>query len=156
MSKFDIAIVNRPVTDCAGIMVKTSMEKASVDCPALWESFGPRMCEVSANPEFPDQSFGASVMTSESGFDYWALMPLAPGAAVPEGMKTFTLPAGDYAECRLGSLKEMGDAYKYIYTEWPSSQEKYGLDMGGVSYEGYTSDYMKTGELVIYCPLKAK
>lgn len=156
MPQFDITIVSRPAIICAGDKVVTTMKNASIACPALWEKFGPRMCSAPANPEFPDESYGASVMLNENDFEYWAVMPLAPGAEVPQGMEKITLPAGEYAHCSLPSLKELGDAYTYIYGDWAKTRKDYGLDMQGVSYELYRSDFMKTGKLAIYCPLVKK
>lgn len=156
MASFAVNVVKRPEIECAGFKVSTSMEKASIDCPALWAKFGPVMCTVPHNDAYTDQSFGPSVMTSETAFDYWAVMPIAAGAAVPEGMEKFTLPAGEYVECEVASLKELSDAYMYVYMEWPKTQAEYGLDMSGVCYEKYTSDFMKLGKLTLYCPLKRK
>ena len=157
MAQFSIAIENRPEIRCAGLKVRTTMQKASVDCPAIWsDKFGPRMDSFPADPAFPDQSYGASVMLDSDTFDYWALMPLAPGADVPEGMDVFTLPAGPYAEAKLANLSELGDAYTYIYGEWAAGQEKYALSMQGVSYELYTCDFISTGKLAVYCPLTEK
>lgn len=57
-----------------GIKVATTMEKAARDCPALWMTFGPRMRKELVpldilNPS--GESYGVSVMTSKTGFDYW-------------------------------------------------------------------------------------
>lgn len=156
MSAFTVKVVERPEIKCVGIKISTSMDRTSTDCPALWMSFGPRMDSVPANSDFPDQSFGASIMTSETTFDYWAVMPLASGAEIPEGMATLVLPAGEYAECELESLKEMGDGLTYVYTEWPKTQDQYAMDTTGICYEKYQSDFMKTGRLVIYSPVVRK
>lgn len=157
MPEFNISIVERPSIRCAGVKVRTDMAKASQDCPALWtDVFGPRMKDVPANPEFPDESYGASIMVDSEVFDYWAVMPLASGAAAPEGMDILEIPGGLYAECKLKSLEELGDAYNHIYLAWVAGQDKYSVNMQAAALEKYTSDYMKNGSLTIYCPLVEK
>lgn len=156
MSVFTITVVDRPEIPCVGIKVATDMTKAKTDCPALWEAFGPRMSLIPTNPAFVDESFGASIMLDESNFDYWAVKPVAAAVDLPEGMAAFTLPAGKYAECVLNSLRELDEAYGYIYSEWPASQQEYVLDMKGVGLERYTSEFMDSGKLTIYCPLLKK
>jgi predicted transcriptional regulator YdeE len=157
MAQFPVAVMNRPEIRCAGIKVRTTMQKASIDCPALWQDdFGPRMASFPADPAFSDQSYGACVMLDSDTFDYWALMPLASGADVPEGMDIFTLPAGSYAEAKLANLSELGAAYTYIYGEWAAAQDKYALSMQGACYELYTADFLSIGALSVYCPLTEK
>ena len=157
MSKFTVNIVNRTAISTAGVKVRTNMKNASTDCPKLWqEQFGPRMCSFPANPDFPDESYGVSVMIDCDNFDYWALMPIAKDAAVPEGMDSFTIPGGLYAECPVASLAELGEAFTYVYGEWIALQDKYTLNMQGASLELYRSDFIKTGRLVVYCPLLEK
>lgn len=157
MSEFAVKIVTRAEVKVAGFKVRTTMAKASQDCPKLWESvFMPYMASFPVNPEYVNQSFGVSVMLDEDTFDYWAVMAIADGADVPEGMDILTLPGGPYAECRLPSLGELGEAYMYIYTNWITQQEKYAMNMQGCSIELYTDKYPETGELTIYCPLLEK
>ena len=157
MATFTVTVVERPAVRTAGLKVRTSMAKASQDCPAIWQNeFGPRMESFPADPAHPGQSYGASIMLDSENFDYWAVMPIAPGAQVPEGMDILEIPGGLYAECKLLSLKELGDAYTYIYGDWIKEQGKYALNMQAACLELYTWDFMKTGELTIYCPLLEK
>lgn len=157
MANFIVTVVDRPAIKAAGIKVRTTMERASVDCPKLWsEEFGPRMCSFPADAARPDESYGLSVMIDSEAFDYWAVMPIADGVAAPDGMDTITIPGGTYAECRVESLAQLGEAFTYIYTAWPATQEKYALNMQGMGCELYTSDFMKNGSLTVYCPLVEK
>ena len=157
MQQFSVAIVTRPTIKTAGLAVRTTMQLAAVDCPHLWEKeFGPRMMDFPVNPELPGQSYGVSVMVDEVTFDYWAVMPIAPGATVPEDMDVLTLAGGLYAECHINSLEQLKDAYAYIYMDWPTTQARYALDMTGASYELYTADWLTSGKLTVYCPLLEK
>lgn len=149
----NVAIVNRPEIVCAGIKTQTSFENAMRDCPVLWEKFAPNMQSFPANPAFADESFGVSIMTGETTLEYWAVMPLAPGAAVPDGMERVVIPAGEYAESSPTPLQEIGKAYDFLYVEWPKTQKKYTPNLKGVCYEKYMSDFIKTGNLAIYCPI---
>jgi AraC family transcriptional regulator len=157
MPEFTVTIVERPRLRTAGLKVRTTMGKASEDCPRLWtEEFEPRMADFPADPAYAGQSYGVSVMVDADSFDYWAVMPLAPGAALPEGMAELDIPGGFYAECPIGSLAELPDAFTHIYSEWGGKQEGYALDMNGIGYELYTCEFMKTGALTLYCALKKK
>lgn len=157
MPEFTIAIVERPALKTAGLKVATDMQQCAADCSRLWEKeFGPRMMNFPADPKYPNESYGVSIMIDQNRFDYWAVMPLREGATIPEGMEPLDIAGGIYAECRLNSLKELGDAYNYIYTDWAPKQDKHVLNMQGACYELYTPDFMKTGMFTIYCPLLGK
>lgn len=154
MPEFSVKIVERPAIRAAGFKVATTMEKAGVDCPEIWsKTFAPHMESFPADPARRHESFGVSAMTSESDFDYWAVMPLAPGANVPGGMAEITIQGGVYAECPVKSLEELGAAFNHVYTTWPQSQKEYAPDFQKPCYELYTDDFMKNGNLVIYCPV---
>lgn len=157
MSKFTVTVVERPTVKTAGVKVRTTMNKAMRDCPALWEKeFGPRMDSFPVDPKFAGQSFGVSIMVDNEAFDYWAVMPIDPAAPLPEGMDYLQIPGGLYAECHLASLAELGDAYTHLYMEWGPGQEKYAVNMQGAGYELYTCDYLTSGKLSLYCPLVEK
>lgn len=48
MEKYDVTVVEYPAKRLVGLKVRTSMQHAAEDCPALWMTFGPRMGEVPA------------------------------------------------------------------------------------------------------------
>lgn len=157
MSEFTVAVVERPAIRTAGLKIRTTMEKATQDCTKLWtDDFAPRMESFPADPARPDESYGLSVMVDSDAFDYWAVMPIAADAQIPEGMDVITIPAGTYAECRVASLERLGDAFNNLYCAWIPQQETYSANMQGIGYELYTSEYMENGSLTIYCPLLEK
>ena len=45
MSEYKAAVVDYPAKRLVGMKVLTSMNKASVDCPALWQAFEQRFGE---------------------------------------------------------------------------------------------------------------
>ncbi len=154
MSEFAVKIVERPAVKTAGIKLHTTMEKASVDCPAIWEKFMPHM------EAFPCDgaglSYGLCIMTSETEFDYWAVLPLGKDANVPAGLEEITIPAGFYAQCPLKSLAEMGEAYNYLNTKWSGERKDYAVDFQGMGLELYGKEYMENGSLTLCVPLLRK
>lgn len=157
MTKYPVGVKERGQITAAGYMVRTDMQRAMTDCPALWEKkFGPEMEAFPADPAFPHESYGISTNTDmENGaFDYWAAMPLAPGATPPKGMRTIDIPAGIYCVCALPGLADIGPAFEFLEKEWLPGQKKYDFDMAsGMFYELYGLDYMTEGKLTIYCKL---
>lgn len=158
---FDVFISERPVAHLFGIGIHTTMSKASVDCPDLWKRvFVPRMLEISGKGpcEYHGPLYGISQMTDPQtgSFAYWAAMPASEGAALPEGMREIDLPAGLYAGCALPSLETLGEAYAFLYTAWPQSQNAYALNMQAPCFEYYDSDFCTSGKLQVYVPVIRK
>lgn len=154
-SPYTVTIVDRPAETLAGLKVATDMERASIDCPKLWEKdFGPRMCEFKLEGE--PRSYGVSCVTDlkTGAFDYWAAMPIADPADIPPGMATVDLPAGPYAECAIPSLEALSEAYTYIYSRWLPQQPGYEAANEHPSYELYMDDFMETGRLILYFPVR--
>ncbi len=87
MANFTVTIVERPAIKTAGLKVRTTMDKTGVDCPKLWsDDFAPRMGTFPCDASRPGESYGLCIMVDNDTIDYWAVMPIAAGAAVPEGM----------------------------------------------------------------------
>ncbi len=152
MAEFTVTVVERPAVRAAGVKVHTTMEKTSVDCPKLWsETFVPHMeafpCDGSG------ESYGICIMTSETEFDYWAVMPLGKDVKVPEGLAEITVPGGLYAECPVPSIDRMGEAYAYLYTAWGKEQKEYAVNFQAPGIERYTRDYLKNGSLFVCAPV---
>ncbi|MDL2272789.1 GyrI-like domain-containing protein [Desulfovibrio sp. OttesenSCG-928-I05] len=160
-----VSVVTRSAQRVIGMVVRTSMATALIDCPKLWsETFGPRIHELECGGE----SYGISWMvqdtdqtaqsagagTDDCVFDYWAALPAREDAPIPDGMRECYLPEGHYAECHVASLQGLAAAYNYIYGTWLPGQNEYTVDMRGASYELYPADYLRTGRIILYCAVK--
>lgn len=152
---FAVSLEERPALRVMGVKVGTDMDHASLDCPALWKAFEPRMREVACSrPE----SYGISVLTGNPekngcAFDYWAALPAAKDAPLPEGMEEFRLFAGTHAFFEVPSLAEASAAYGWFYTQWLPGQNEYTLNMASPCFELYTEGFLKTGKFFLYFPV---
>lgn len=153
---FTVSVTPYKAATLTGIVVRTDMEKAYMDCSALWERFSPRLEEFFKNGLEAQGSYGLSTTVDiEAGiFDYWAALPLPPGTPTPEGMQTVELPAGDYAFCEVSSLEEIQAAYQHLYMEWLPSQKEYQLNTEAPCFEFYGKNYICDGSFAIYIPVK--
>lgn len=146
---FTSDIVQQDDFQVVGLKVKTTMAAAEVDCPGIWEKFGPRMAEITSN----SVAYGASVMIDEQFFEYWAALPYNPGDTVPEGMAVLDIPEGLYARCDINGLDELAAAYTHMFQVWSNNSE-YGFRCGAPGFELYPKDfYPDMGYLSLYMPL---
>lgn len=98
----------------------------------LWRNFMPRKNEIRnrANNNyfslevFPENFFERFDPTAE--FEKWAAVEVEGHSVVPENMKSFVIPEGDYAVfIHKGPASEAQKTYNYIFTEWlPASPYK--------------------------------
>ncbi len=154
MSEYKVTVVEYPAKRLVGMKVRTSMHKAQQDCPALWQTFGPRIGELSpADCGYPG-SYGVSVMLNAEDFDYWATVEM-PSAAVPAGMDCIDIPAGQYATCTVPNLEKLGDAYMYLYGEWPKSQTGCTFNGQAPCFELYPPNWQCQDSFEIFMPLKS-
>ena len=130
----------------AGIGVKTTMEKASVDCLALWEKFGPRIGGDLAPLRAPmGDTFGLSVMENDKGdFTYWAAIEIRDDAVLPADLTRLDIAKADYVCCTVPSLEQIVAGYTEMYEAWPASQNDYRIDMRGACFERYVGDWKET------------
>lgn len=156
--KFTFAVKELPEKKLAGIYVKTDMNKAAQDCPALWPVFVERLAELSKQGVVApfNGSYGVSIMQDESYFTYWAAIECQPGDVLSEKMETLVLSGGLYVHCTVPSLALLGDAFNEMYMVWPETQEQYQLDMTGPGFEFYDINWQVDGSLTIYAPVKKK
>jgi len=145
-----VELEERPPLTLVGIKTRTNMESALTDCPRHWEEFMPRMSELAAGPA---GSYGVSFMVNETEFDYWAALPLKPGAPVPPGLAGLDVPGGLYASCRLLSLENMSQAYERLYSQ---PLPGYEARLDAPCYEFYPPDFQGSGPLTIYVPVHRK
>lgn len=153
-----------PARTLVGVSVRTSMQKATADCTALWERFAPWMWSVHGHCEcrYTCPSFGISTdVDMQNGlFTYWAAIEIKPLFADPttwpEGFGTFTLAGGSYVGTNLPELARLGEAYTYLYGPWLQQQDAYALNWTGNCFEYYDERYLKTGEVDVFVPVMGK
>ena len=155
---FEMMVVEYPAKQLTGMKCRSSMQSASTDCGALWQTFGPRMGELSGGGCGCEcgctGAFGISLMHDETGFDYWAAVEAKPGTPVPEGMGTIEIPAGVYAKCSVSGLAQLGDAYKFVYGVWASGNTEYTLRYDAPCFEWYPPNWQPTDLLEIFAPVR--
>jgi len=104
---------------------------------------------------FSDADYGTTGM-----FRYVAGLPVTAVDAVPEGMTSCTVPAGQYAVfTHCGTLATLDKTFDYIYGTWLPSSE-YRLDAVRPDFE-YYDERFTTGDdpaskFDIYIPITAK
>ncbi|MFD1259814.1 GyrI-like domain-containing protein [Entomomonas asaccharolytica] len=150
---FQFTVVELPEIQVAGITVDTDMEKAMIDCPALWHTFAPRICSELADCveiSKTGDSYGISKMIDENRFTYWAAVQITQINTLPADFKTMTIPAGLYVKAQVPNLDMLGEALTAMYMQWPQSQTEYQLDMQGVSLERYEHNWQPNDPLEIF------
>jgi predicted transcriptional regulator YdeE len=132
------------------------MQKASTDCPAIWQAFGPQIVAF-PNSATITEAYGVSVMLEDDGsFDYWAAVETPTDNPVPEGMTTFELPAGLYASAYAPNLEQVEAAWREIYMEWPQKQSEYAIDMSAPCLEVYLDGWRPSDPLELLAPVVKK
>jgi AraC family transcriptional regulator len=114
--------------------------------PDLWGRFMPRLAEI-ASGEAP-VGYGVIQQTPEHGeeLEYLAAIEVDAGAAVPDGMMRYELPAARYATfLHRGHLSRLDTTVNYIYSSWLSRsglRHTYGPDVEvyGPGYRHESSD----------------
>jgi AraC family transcriptional regulator len=156
MMKYDVTVIQYPAKRLIGLKVQTTMSKASADCPALWDVFGPQMGGLQAAGNTQAGSFGVCVMLNAEDFDYWAAVEANVSTAVPPGMGGIDLQAGLYARALVPNLEQLGDAYTYLYTEWNKEQAAYACDETLPCFEWYPPDWRPAGAFEIFAAVRKR
>jgi predicted transcriptional regulator YdeE len=152
----DITIKDLPSRHLTGMVVRTNMEKAWTDCPALWQTFGPFLASF-PNSATISEAYGLSIMMGDDGtFDYWAVAETPESDPVPEGMKTVKLPAGLYASVFAPNLEQLEAVYREMYSEWQQQQSEYSVDMQGPCVEIYRTGWTPNDPLELWVPVVKK
>lgn len=117
------------------IGTRRSMSFANNQTVLLWQTLMPRRGEIinalSANlysvELYNDPRFFQNFDPARE-FEKWAAVPVSDFDAVPDGMYTLTIPAGEYAVFPYrGKPSEAKATYQYIYGGW-IPQSPYELD----------------------------
>ena len=127
----------------------------------LWRSFMPHRNQIpnKVNPDlismqvYPE-SFDFSPHTP---FEKWATVEVSDFSAIPEGMESFVLKAGDYAVFLYKGLSTDHSIFEYIFSKW-LPQSEYELD-SRPHFEVLGSKYRNNdpdSEEEIWIPIKPK
>lgn len=150
VNTFGAEVVELPALRLYGRCISTNYADASTDCPALWHEFA-------KDVRLDVLSYGISIMTGPASFDYMAAVELKSGESIPAGMQEFALPAGAYMKCKCPSIEQLGEVFTFMYEGgWARENTDYQLDFEKPCFEGYTEEYLKSGSLDVYAPLKRK
>lgn len=117
------------------IGMKASMSLITDKTPELWQRFMPRRKEIEKvtgtdlilMQVYPSLAYFQQFNPANL-FDKWAAVEVQNFEKIPDGMESFTLPAGKYAMfIHRGGPPAAQKTYQYIFQEWlPGSQ--YVLD----------------------------
>ena len=151
MSDYIVTVAEYVKKNLIGLKVRTSMQKAHLDCPALWQSFGPRLDKIL--PDGCQGSYGLCIMLNPEEFDYWAAVEFDPSSRIPADLEKIELPAGFYAKTTVLNLEKLGPAYTYLYDEWLKSQPGYVTCLEAPCFELYPPDWQVNDAFEIFMPV---
>ena len=157
----EITVKELPGQSLVGMVVRTNMQKASTDCPAVWQTFGPRIVSLPNSADITE-TYGVSVMVSEDGtFDYWAAVEMPTDTAFLEDhtageIKPVDLPGGLYACAVVPNLAQVAEAYGAMYMEWPQRQSEYGVNMQAPCVEVYRGNWSPDDPVELRVPVFKK
>ncbi|UQZ90405.1 hypothetical protein C4J81_14795 [Deltaproteobacteria bacterium Smac51] len=147
----EVKVIEQPARHLVGMKIRTNMRNAQAVCPALWQTFGPRMGEVKASDV--QGSYGVCIMLNADDFDYWAAVEAPEAASLPSGMESMELPGGVYAKAAVPSLEQLGEAYTYLYDTWLKGQTGYAASLGAPCFEHYPPNWQINDAFDVYMPL---
>lgn len=159
----NVVIKKMPEIKFTGISLKTNNPAEMPEkCPQLWMDFMPREKEIKNVKE--DIALGVCRThrtDDQMTFEYYAALPVTEHEETPEGMKSESLPACEYAVFEhKGSLENLGNTYNFIYEEWLKNSEYQLVAMYDFEYydEKFNHKDMNDPEskMYIYIPVKKK
>lgn len=128
----------------------------------LWRSFMPERMKIHnrLSPDFISIRVYEEPLQLENinqQFEKWAAVEVSDFSKVPDGMETFTLPAGLYAVFDYKGLNTDNSVFIYIFKEWlPNSNyvldERPHFEVLGEKYKNNDPD----SEEEIWVPIKPK
>ena len=154
MNSYTATIVSYPAKHLIGINVLTSMQKASVDCPALWQAFDTRISGSLSTGCACKGCYGVSVMLNAEEFYYWAAVEADLLKELPPGMEHIDIQAGQYARCLVPDLKNVADAYMFLYGAWLSNQSEYALNEHAPCFEQYPPNWQLSDSCGVFMPIR--
>jgi AraC family transcriptional regulator len=124
-------IINLSEKKLVGCQMTLSLSAYNI--AELWKRFMPRRNEITN--AISQDVIGVAVYSSDyfsafnpaKEFVRWATIEVSDFSAVPEGMETFTIPAGTYAVFDYKGLSTDTSIYQYIHGVWLPNSE-YQLD----------------------------
>lgn len=154
MSEYSVTVTEYAAKRLIGIAGRTSMAKANIDCPALWQAFCPHFDKL--GPQKGPGSYGASVMINTEEFVYWATVEWAVEKPVPEGLDSLMVPAGPYARLTVLDLARVSEAYTFMYETWLSGRTEFSYAMDRPCLEFYPDGWKMNDPFEILMPLVKK
>jgi AraC family transcriptional regulator len=159
----DIKVKPHDAKIIVGLKYHGKNEKGEV--PALWDALMAKQAAIPHRDFSVPAAYGISIMGDDFGetqmFDYVAGFPVtALGEDLPEGLASFTIPAGDYVVITCPNLDSLQQAYHAVYDNWlPGSDDALDLSNGNFCFELYGKAFNPPAgseKLTIYVPVKAK
>ncbi|OAT48843.1 GyrI-like domain-containing protein [Providencia heimbachae] len=154
---FTYSIIELPERTVAGISVETDMQKAIVDCPALWQKFVPLFLSLQKKnkADLEVESFGVSRMLDENRFIYKAVVEVTD-EMITDGLIKSVLPKTLYLQTTVPHLSKLTDAYQDIYGRWANEQKEYGLNYMEAALEVYPVNFCDKEYFTLLVPIIKK
>jgi AraC family transcriptional regulator len=148
-------IVERPAFTAVGLRYRGT--EVPAEAPKLWGKLMGRVGEIKDMSD-SDVAYGLQDNFDEEtgAFDYVAAYEVSGGAAVPQGMIRWEIPANSYAVFSC-TLPTVGPTFQKIYAEWlPGSGYQRAA---GPEFELYDADFRADdpeSPMYIYIPVREK
>lgn len=118
--------MKKPAMKFVGIGVDTSVQKASQDCPKVWQTFMERYKEIK-NYVGGMKNYGVAINPNEKEctFRYVASAEVSEFEDIPEGMEKVEIPEENYfVFLHKGKLDKLGQTYGAIMEEMEKEPKK--------------------------------
>ena len=158
-----IEILTHPEVTVVGLKYRGKNEAGEI--PQLWQKANQIWEKIQTLDDAAHAGYGISIMDEAFEdtmvFEYIAGFPVLEGdAEQPEGLDTFTIPAGEYAVITVPNLASISQAYHAIY-RWISQSDFVEEDhtSGNFNFELYGEAFMPeqgSEKFFIYVPIKKK
>ena len=138
-----------PEMHVAGLSEEYTRERMG-DIPKQWERFNAEL----AQSQLPSRVASFGIIYPEATMRYLTVVEAAPGATLPVGWISATIPAQRYAIfASTGGSAMIRRVWVTIWTEWlPKSATK--LAQGQPMLEWYPEDWIRSGDFEIWLPVQ--